>query len=88
MQGWMRGGNQVYGVQLVREPTELSQAVEELTAGGPSDYVFLRVSESQTGNANRAHNLRQLIESQGYLAEAPSTAEYEALQRGRELASG
>jgi hypothetical protein len=85
LRGWMPSGIHVYGVQLVTEPAELSRAVDELTAGGPSEYVFLRVSESQTGNVNRAYNLRQLVETKGYLADAPSTAEYEALQRGREL---
>ncbi|MEU1889447.1 hypothetical protein ABZ491_28680 [Micromonospora rifamycinica] len=87
MRGWMHGGTQVYGVQLVTEPAELSQAVDELEDGGPSDYVLLRVSESETGNVNRAYSLRQMVVSQGYIAQAPSTAEYEALQRGRELTS-
>lgn len=87
MRGWMHGGTQVYGVQLVTEPAELSQAVDELKDGGPSDYVLLRVSESETGNVNRAYSLRQMVVSQGYIAQAPSTAEYEALQRGRELTS-
>jgi hypothetical protein len=87
VRGWMPSGIQVYGVQLVKEPAELSQAVDELKDGGPTDYVLLRVSESETGNANRAYSLRQLIVSQGYIAQAPSTAEYEALQRGRQLPS-
>ncbi|RKN17123.1 hypothetical protein D7147_20905 [Micromonospora musae] len=87
IRGWMPSGTQVYGVQLVREPAELSQAVDELKDGGPTDYVLLRVSESEAGNVNRAHSLRQLIASQGFIAQAPSTAEYEALQRGRQLTS-
>ncbi|GIJ34992.1 hypothetical protein [Micromonospora sediminimaris] len=88
MRGWMPGGTQVYGVQLVTEPAELSQALDELKDGRPSDYVLLRVSESEAGNVNRAYSLRQMVMSQGYVAQAPSTAEYEALQRGRELTSG
>lgn len=85
LNGWTRGGNQVYGVQLVDQPEELNKAVKELAAGEASDYVVFRVNETTFGNANRAHNLRQLVASAGYIAEAPSAGEYEALEAGRKL---
>lgn len=83
LNGWSRGGTHVYGVQLVGQPEELNKAVKELIAGEASDYVVIRVNETAFGNANRAYHLRQLIESTGYLAEAPSAGEYEALEAGR-----
>ncbi|MFG1659005.1 hypothetical protein ACGFIY_20985 [Micromonospora chersina] len=85
LRGWSPHGVHVYGVRLVAEPAELTKAVEELTADQPSDYVVLRVNETADGNANRARSLRQLIVNQGYLAQAPSTGEYEALEVGRKV---
>jgi hypothetical protein len=83
LRGWSPHGVHVYGVRLVSEPAELTRAIEELTTGQPTDYVVLRVNETADGNANRARSLRQLIANQGYLAQAPSTGEYEALEVGR-----
>lgn len=83
LNGWSSNGVSVYGVRLVAEKDEIAEAQQQLTAGGPSDYVILRVSENPAGNANRAHNLRQLIETDGYIARAPSSGEYEALEKGR-----
>jgi hypothetical protein len=85
LNGWSRGGTHVYGVQLVSQPEELNNAVKELVAGEPSDYVVIRVNETAFGNANRAYSLRQLVESTGFLAEAPSAGEYEALEAGRKV---
>jgi hypothetical protein len=83
--GWSRNGLPVYGVSLVEDETELEKASQELSEGGPTDYVILRVSESATGNANRAHSLRQLIKTEGFLTRAPAEGEYEALERGISL---
>jgi hypothetical protein len=83
LHGWSPQGVSVYGVTLVTEPDELARAIEEQTTGQPSDYVVLRVNETTTGNANRAFALRQLITSQGYISQAPSAGEYEALKVGR-----
>ena len=85
LRGWSPHGIHVYGVALVTEPSELTKVVEEQISGVPSDYVVLRVSETPTGNANRAYALRQLVANQGYLAQAPAAGEYEALKVGREV---
>jgi hypothetical protein len=81
--GWSPGGVEVYGVTLVTQPAELNLAAEQLADRGLSDYVVLKVTERPDGNANRAHNLRTLIERNGFVARAPETGEYEALQAGR-----
>ncbi|MET8148010.1 hypothetical protein ACIBSW_13845 [Actinoplanes sp. NPDC049668] len=84
LQGWRPHGVHVYGVEVVDAPAAVAKAVEELSAGGPSDYVLLRVNETADGNANRAYSLRQLVQAQHYLAQAPSSGEYEALLKGRD----
>lgn len=83
LHGWSPHGVEVYGVELVTATAEMADAQEQLTAGGPTDYAILRVNESPYGNANRAHSLRQLIETEGYIARPPTTGEYEALEKGR-----
>jgi hypothetical protein len=81
--GWSPNGVEVYEVTLVTGKKEVAKAGEELAAGGPTDYVVLRVSESSYGdNGNRAHALRQRIRTDGYVARAPTSGEYEALERG------
>jgi hypothetical protein len=82
LNGWSPHGVPVYGVTVVTDDAELAKAAQELSVTGPTDYVVLRVSESTFGNANRAHSLRQLIESEGYLTRPPAAAETEALERG------
>jgi hypothetical protein len=62
LNGWTPTGIEVYGVQLVTSPDELARARDELSGGGPTDYAVLRVNESPSGNENRAHNLRQMID--------------------------
>ncbi len=79
--GWS-GQVETYGVTLVTEADELSQAASELAGGQASDYVVLRVSESSFGNSNRANSLRQLIEYQGLISRPPTTGEREALEKG------
>lgn len=86
--GWSPNGVNVYGVSLVTTPAEFAQAQRELSADEPSEYVFLRVVENDLSNVNRAHSLRQTIAHEGYLAKAPSTAEYEALEAGRHHLNG
>jgi hypothetical protein len=82
LDGWSPHGVAVYGVQLVDNPDELQRVAEELTSGVPSEYVVLRVSESET-NVNRARSLRNLIKTEGYVSRAPSSGEIEALEVGR-----
>jgi hypothetical protein len=82
LNGWSPNGLPVYGVTLVTEDAELAKAAQELSVIGPTDYVVLRVSESTSGNANRADSLRQLIEREGYLTRPPAAGEYEAMERG------
>jgi hypothetical protein len=84
LDGWTPGGVEVYGVALLTEPDEMGQAVKNLTAGGPSEYVLLRVAEGGS-NVNRAHSLRNLIKNSGYIARAPEKGEYEALEAGRRV---
>lgn len=85
LNGWNPGVVAVYGVELVTERAEIAKAQDELAAGGPSDYVLLRVNERPRDNVNRAHSLRELIRSEGYIARPPTPGEYEALEAGRKL---
>lgn len=82
LSGWSSGGVAAYGVTLVTEKDELGQAVRELTHGGPTTYVVLRVSEGRGTSVNRGHDLRQLIENQGLIARAPTKGETEAVRAG------
>jgi hypothetical protein len=85
LSGWSRGGVETYSVALVTSAEQMDQAKTELLAGNvPSDYVVLRVAESDQkyGNVNRAHSLRQLIETQGAISRPPSAGEREALESG------
>ena len=63
LEGWSRGGVNTYTVALVTSAEQITEAREELTGGGPSDYVIPRVAESDEkyGNVNRARDLRQLL---------------------------
>jgi len=84
LQGWSRGGLATYAVALVTSAAEMDRARDELTSGGPSDYVIMRVagSDEKYGNVNRAHSLRQLIETEGLVSRAPTSGEREALETG------
>jgi hypothetical protein len=84
LSGWSVGGVETYTVALVASAEEMTRARDELAGGGPSDYVILRVAESDEkyGNVNRAHSLRQLIETEGYLSRPPSAGEREAVETG------
>jgi hypothetical protein len=68
-------------VALVTEAAEMELAARELTGGGPTGYVVLRVNEG-SGDPNRARSLRMLIEQQHYLCRPPTVAEREALEEG------
>jgi hypothetical protein len=83
--GWSPGGVEVYGVTLVTQPAEVRAAASSLAAGGPSDYVIVKVTERVEGNENRANDLRNMIERTGYLARAPEAGEYEAITLGRRI---
>jgi hypothetical protein len=76
LQGWSRGGLATYAVALVTSAAEMDRARDELVSGAPSDYVILRVAESDEkyGNVNRAHSLRQLIETEGLVSRARQPA--------------
>ena len=84
LQGWSRGGVNTYAVALVASAEEMTRARDELAAGGPCDYVILRVAESgeKYGNVNRARDLRQIIETEGLISRAPTAGEREALEAG------
>jgi hypothetical protein len=81
--GWSPGGVETYTVALVTDPAEMDQAKAELTGGGPTGYVVLRVDEGE-GTVNRGRSLRMLIEEQRLLCRPPTAAEREALEAGFE----
>jgi hypothetical protein len=63
----------------------MNEARDQLVAGNvPCDYVILRVAErtEKYGNANRAHDLRQLIETEKCVSRAATAGEREALEAG------
>jgi hypothetical protein len=62
----------------------LEQAARELSGGGPTSYVALRVDEGEGSSANRGRSLRMLIEDQHFLCRPPTPAEQEALEKGFE----
>jgi hypothetical protein len=83
--GWAGAGSsgEVYKVALVTDPAEMETARRELAAPkNPGQYVILRINEhpDPLGNAGRAYNLRQLIETSGLLSRAPEPGEYEVLR--------
>lgn len=82
--GWSPGGLATYTVALVTSAAEIDRARDELTSGAPSDYVIMRVAESDEkyGNVNRALSLRQLIETEGLVSRAPAAGEREAMEVG------
>jgi len=82
LSGWNIHGLETYGVTLVTEPAELSQAAAELAAGKATAYSVVRVSESDYDNTGRGYSLRQLVQREGYLSRPPSPGEVEALVTG------
>jgi hypothetical protein len=82
--GWSPGGVETYTVALVTEPAEMEQAARELSSGGPTSYVVLRVDEGEGSSANRGRSLRMLIEDQHFVCRPPTPAEREALEKGFE----
>ncbi len=81
--GWSPGGVETYAVALVTDPDEMDRAKAELTGGGPTGYVVLRVDEGE-GTVNRGRSLRMLIDEQRILCRPPTAAEREALEAGFE----
>jgi hypothetical protein len=82
--GWSPGGVETYTVALVTAPDEMEQAAQELSGGGPTSYVVLRVDEGEGSSANRGRSLRMLIGDQHLLCRPPTLAEREALEKGFE----
>jgi hypothetical protein len=78
--GWSRHGVNTYGVVLVTAAEEMDRARDELTGGGPSAYLVLRVSDG-LGDVNRALSLRQLAETEGALSRPPTAGELRHLRR-------
>lgn len=81
--GWSPHGVETYTVALVTDPAEMDRAKAELTGGGPTGYVVLRVDEGE-GTVNRGVSLRMLIEGQRFLCRPPTAGEREALEKGFE----
>ena len=84
LHGWSRHGVDTFLVALVTSAEEMAEAREELTGGGPTGYVILRVAESEekSGNANRGLRLRQIIKSEGLISRPPTIGEREAFETG------
>jgi hypothetical protein len=81
--GWSAHGVNTYPVTEVTDPGELDQARSELAGGSPTAYVILRVNgDDNSGNANMANSLRQMVSSGGYVSRAPTPGEREALRAG------
>jgi hypothetical protein len=83
--GWSPGGVETYTVALVTATDEMKRAAAELTGGGPTPYVILRVDEGEYSSVNRGDDLRRLIDEQHFLCRPPTAAEREALEKGREM---
>ena len=79
--GWSPNGVETYTVALVTDPDEMDRAKAELTGGGPTGYVVLRVDEGESA-VNRGRSLRMMIDEQHYLCRPPTAAEREALEKG------
>jgi hypothetical protein len=69
-------------VALVTAPDEMEHAARELSGGGPTGYVVLRVDEGEGSSVKRGLPLRMLIEDQHLLCRPPTPAEREALEKG------
>ncbi len=82
--GWSPGTVETYTVALVTDPDEMDRAKKELTGGGPTGYVVLRVDEGEYTSPNRGRSLRMLIEEQRLLCRPPTAGEREALEKGFE----
>ncbi|HEY3958644.1 MAG TPA: hypothetical protein VGM53_35220 [Streptosporangiaceae bacterium] len=83
LHGWSSHELDTFAAVVVAAPEEMDQARAELTGGGPTSYVIMRVAEGEgTDSANRARRLRQVIESEGFISRMPSAAEREALEKG------
>jgi hypothetical protein len=82
--GWSPHGVETYRVALVTDLAEMDCAKAELTGGGPTGYLVLRVDEGE-GSPNRGRSLRRLVEEQRYLCRPPTGAEREALEKGIEV---
>jgi len=82
LSGWSAHGTATYGVTLVAREEEMALAARELSGGGPTAYVILRVHEGGSGDEERARSLRQLIEDEGHISRPPTKGELEAVRVG------
>lgn len=74
-----------HSARLVTDPDEMDRAKAELTGGGPTAYVVLRVDEGESTSPNRGNDLRVLIGQQALLCRPPTAAEREAVEKGIEV---
>ncbi|MFC7762747.1 hypothetical protein ACFQY4_35385 [Catellatospora bangladeshensis] len=79
--GWSPHGVDSFGVTLVTDPAEFAVAQKELTSGGPTEYVVMRV----TSGGNGGDRLRRLIQRDGFVARVPNDGEIEAVEAGLEV---
>jgi hypothetical protein len=83
LSGWSGSGVNTYPVALVTTDDEFDQARAELAGGLPTVYVVMRVTgATEGGSANLAHQLRQTVETQGFISRPPAPGEREALEAG------
>jgi len=82
LSGWSPGGVTTWTVTLFTDPLEMDRAKRELTSDGPTDYVVLKVDEGPGGSANRAREMRAMIDGQHFISTVPTVAEREALETG------
>lgn len=79
--GWSPHGVDSYRVELVTDPGEFALAQKELTSGGPTEYLVIRV----TSGADGGNRLRHLIRRDGFVARVPNHGEIEAVEAGLEV---
>lgn len=81
LSGWSPHGVTTWTTALVDDRAEMEKAVAELTGGGPTPYVILRVDEGE-GSVNRGLELRRQVDEEHFVSRPPTTAEREALETG------
>ena len=70
-------------MKLEEDPAEIDRARDELTGGGPTAYVVLRVTDyGDQPETEGGRNLRRLIAEGGYVSRGPTAGEKEAPRRG------
>jgi hypothetical protein len=87
LHGWSAMSVNTYAVTLVTSAEEMTRARDELLSGRPTGYAIVRVGKNDgtPGADNQGLYLRQLVESEGFIARPPTPGEREALERGLEV---